>query len=211
MKLLSSNLRFPSENAVRLNLHLHDQTPCCNWPNGCLFGLCITSLCHSVEEKLQFRVKTRWRIPPYEDCISHGEMRCFLQMCLLTGFGYKCWLPCTTPTVPCPPAHMAWLIDNPPPTHTHIMPCNMHDQWQQANPVGNKGYEVWQQCARWSPSSCLFLQAMESQNDEWKSDPYMDFVEGEIRGALRDLNQSKKCIWLPAGGWGGKKRLTTSP
>lgn len=69
----------------------------------------------------------------------------------------------------------AWLIHNP-----STMPCNMSDQWQQHDPVGNKGYEVWQQRAHRSPSSCLVLQAKESQTEEWKSDPHIDFGRGEI-------------------------------
>jgi len=72
----------------------------------------------------------------------------------------------------CCPNHTAWLIHSP-----SKMPWNASDQWQrQRDPVGNKGYEVWQQRARWSPSSCLFLQVMGSHTEEWKSDPYIDFA-----------------------------------
>lgn len=68
----------------------------------------------------------------------------------------------------------------PAPSQPPTTPCNMSDQWQQQDPVGNKGYEVWQWCARWSPSSCLFLQVMGSQTEEWKSDQYIDFGGGKF-------------------------------
>lgn len=92
------------------------------------------------------------------------------------------------------PTDTEGLTLSQPPT----MPCNMSDQWHQNDPVGNKGYEVWQQCARWSPSSCLFLQAMGSQTEEWKSDLYIDFGGGKFVGPSG--NRKKKCIWLPPGG-----------
>ena len=69
------------------------------------------------------------------------------------------------------------LFAAPPPPK---MTCNMSDQWQPHDPVGNKGYEVWQRCASWSPSSCLFLQAMGEPDWGEKRDPDIDFGGGNL-------------------------------
>lgn len=124
---------------------------------------------------LQFQVKTKmtW-LQPQEGCISHGGWHTFCH----TKFIHWLWFQMLAsahntchalPTQRCPSPFQ-------PPTTPH----NMSDQWQQPDPVGNKGYEVWQWCARWSPSSCLFLQAMGSQTEEWKSGQYIDFRGGEF-------------------------------
>lgn len=54
------------------------------------------------------------------------------------------WLaPCTSRH----PHKGAWVPSPWPPT----VPPDAPDQWRQADPVGNKGYEVWQWRAHWSP------------------------------------------------------------
>lgn len=55
---------------------------------------------------------------------------------LFTGSGSRCWLPRTTHAMHYP--HSGARVPSKPPTTPH----NMSDQWQQPNPVGNKGYEV---------------------------------------------------------------------
>ena len=110
------------------------------------------------------------------------------------------------------PARRTWLFRNPPQCL-----ANAPDQWQQYDPVGNKGYEVWQWCAHWSPSSCLFLQATGSQTEEWKSDPYIDFGGGKFVGPSGvlmnrksasgflqvDVQKGKKKKSLITAGWCG--------
>lgn len=98
----------------------------------------------------------------------------FPSLCLLTGCGSRCGLRCKMHAVPSPRQGPESFHATPP--HNVLA---MSDQWQQQHdPVGNKGYEVWQQCASWSPSSCLFLQAMGKQSEKWKNDPYIDFRVG---------------------------------
>ena len=141
------------------------------------YQLGSTSLCSSVEgsSSSRWNQNDRQWFHPQEGCISHGRWHaachCEYSLALVPDVGF-----CAQHTLW--PAHTEGLTHSQPPT----MPCNMSDQWHRHDPVGNKGYEVWQQCARWSPSSCLFLQAMGSQTEEWKSDPYIDSGGGKFVG-----------------------------